>query len=141
MKKLLLLTILLIHYSSAQTALSDLPMRHISAATLALTIGKVKLGDEVKDHDPIPRWKPEPDYTKDARKQHICGLMGLSIDIDANGKPANIRVTRSLGYSLDTEAVLTVERWVFWPAIKDGVAVKAKNINVDFTFRLPSGCK
>lgn len=59
-----------------------------------------------KDHDPLPRWKPEPGYTKQALKKRVCGLLTLTIDIDETGKPKNIRVAHSLEESLDRNAIM-----------------------------------
>lgn len=80
--------------------------------------------------------KVEPAYTDDARKAHIQGPVHLSLVIDSQGSPKDIRVTRSLDKGLDQEAIVAIEKWHFSPGIKDGKAVRvAANIDVNFHLR------
>jgi len=86
---------------------------------------------------PIPIYKPEPEYSEEARKARYQGAVRLFIEIDATGHvmPASTRVIRSLGLGLDETAAECVSRWRFKPATKGGnpIAVQAE---VTVNFRL-----
>jgi protein TonB len=74
--------------------------------------------------------KTEPAYTDETRNAKIEGVVVLSVEIDTDGFPQNIRVVRSLDDGLDQSAVAAVQQWRFKPGEKDGkpvrVAVKVK---------------
>jgi TonB family protein len=82
---------------------------------------------------PIPIYKPEPEYSEEARKAKYSGEVVLSVIIDAKGLPTNISVVHSLGLGLDEQAIKAVQQWRFKPGTKDGkpVAVQAQ-IAVNF---------
>ena len=83
----------------------------------------------------MPIFKPEPEYSEEARKAKFQGAVLLSIVIDANGHTRDVKVIRALGLGLDEKAVEAVLKWRFKPSTKDGhpVAVMA---NVEVNFRL-----
>jgi protein TonB len=95
--------------------------------------GVYKIGGGVSD--PVPIFKPEPEYSEEARKAKFQGAVLLSIVIDANGHTRDVKVIRALGLGLDEKAVEAVLKWRFKPSTKDGhpVAVMA---NVEVNFRL-----
>lgn len=77
--------------------------------------------------------KVEPGYTDDARSAKIEGPVVLSLEIDAQGRPKNIRVTKSLDKGLDQQAITAIEKWHFAPGLKDGKPVRtAATIEVNF---------
>jgi TonB family protein len=78
-------------------------------------------------------YKPEPDYSDEARKVGFQGVVILWAVIGPDGRPANLGVARSLGMGLDEKAVEAVQRWRFEPARKDGRPVPARiYVEVDF---------
>jgi len=80
--------------------------------------------------------KVEPNYTDDARTAKIQGPVVLSLVIDPQGRPWNIRVTKSLDKGLDQEAIAAIEKWHFAPGVKDGKPVRvAATIQVNFRLR------
>jgi periplasmic protein TonB len=85
--------------------------------------------------NPVPILHPEPQYSEEARKAKWQGAVMLSLVVDENGKPTQIRVIRPLGLGLDEKAVEAVSKWTFKPGMKDGkpVAVQAQ---IEVTFRL-----
>lgn len=95
--------------------------------------GVYQIGGEVSA--PIPIYKPEPEYSEDARKAKFSGTVLLSVVIDANGNTRDIHVIRPLGLGLDEKAIEAVSRWRFRPAAKGGhpVAVQAQ---IEVNFRL-----
>jgi len=92
-----------------------------------------KIGGGVSD--PVPIFKPEPEYSEEARKAKFQGAVLLAIVIDETGHTRDIRVLRPLGLGLDEKAIEAVTKWRFRPSMKDGrpVAVMA---NVEVNFRL-----
>jgi len=95
--------------------------------------GLYKIGGGVSD--PVPIFKPEPEYSEEARKAKFQGAVLLAIVIDETGHTRDIRVLRPLGLGLDEKAIEAVTKWRFRPSMKDGhpVAVMA---NVEVNFRL-----
>jgi periplasmic protein TonB len=80
-------------------------------------------------------YDPEPQYSDEARKAKSQGTAVLALIVDADGRPREIRIARSLGMGLDEQAIAAVQKWRFAPAMKDGHPV-AVMINVEVDFRL-----
>ena len=61
--------------------------------------------------------------------------MLVSLVVDENGVPRNVKVVRSLDPGLDQKAIEAVQQWKFRPGQKDGnpVAVQAQ---IQVTFKL-----
>jgi len=76
---------------------------------------------------------PDPEYSEEARKAKYQGTCVLYVVVGPDGKPRDIRVSRTLGLGLDEKAIEAVKSWRFEPAMKDGKPVSvAINIEVDF---------
>jgi TonB family protein len=77
---------------------------------------------------PVPIYKPEPEYSDDARRARLMGEVLVRLVVDENGRTRDCRVVRSLGLGLDEEALKAVKKWRFKPGMKDGkpVAVLAE---------------
>jgi TonB family protein len=95
--------------------------------------GVYKIGGGVSS--PVPIFKPEPEYSEEARKAKYQGSVTLAIVIMPDGSTSNIRVIRPLGLGLDEKAIEAVTKWRFRPSLKDGKAV-AVSANVEVNFRL-----
>jgi TonB family protein len=95
--------------------------------------GAYKIGGEVSAPTLIS--KIEPEYSEEARKAKYSGSVLLSIVVDQNGLPRDIKVVRALGLGLDQKAIEAVMKWRFRPGMKGGhpVAVQAQ---VEVSFRL-----
>jgi TonB family protein len=80
--------------------------------------------------------KVEPQYTKKAAKNKIQGMAVLSVVINADGQPQDIRVIRKLDPGLDQKAIEAVRQWTFEPATRNGqpVAVQA-TVEVNFQLK------
>ena len=75
----------------------------------------------------------EPEYSEEARKARQQGTVVLAIDVDVNGRVANVRVLKSLGLGLDEKAKEAVLKWRFRPAMAGGRPVTAPaQVNVTF---------
>jgi protein TonB len=80
-------------------------------------------------------YQQEPQYSEEARKAKWQGSVLLSLVVDENGRPTQVKVVRPLGLGLDEKAIEAIMKWKFEPGRKDGkpVAVAAQ---VEVTFRL-----
>ncbi len=84
---------------------------------------------------PILLTKIDPEYTDEARRAREQGIVMLHIDVDAHGRPENIKVVQGLGLGLDQRAVDAVRQWKFKPGSINGKpAVSSAEVQV--TFRL-----
>ena len=82
---------------------------------------------------PSVLYKVEPEYSEEARKAKYQGTVVLYVEVDAAGRPTNLKVVRSLGLGLDEKAIEAVEKWKFRPGYKDGKPVTvAATIEVNF---------
>jgi len=82
---------------------------------------------------PTVLYKVEPEYSEEARKAKYQGTVVLYVEVDASGRPRNLKVVRSLGLGLDEKAIEAVEKWKFRPGYKDGHPVTvAATIEVNF---------
>jgi periplasmic protein TonB len=95
--------------------------------------GVYRIGGDVSQ--PVALYRPDPEYSEEARKAKYQGTVLLAIIIDENGKARDIRVVRALGLGLDEKAIEAVQKWRFRPATKQGhpVAVQAQ---IEVNFRL-----
>lgn len=62
---------------------------------------------------PICEICPYPVYTDEARHVKVQGTVTLRVLVGADGKAAQIRVVRGVGYGLDDRAIETVRCWKF----------------------------
>lgn len=84
---------------------------------------------------PVPVFRPEPSYSKEARKAKLQGTVVVSIVIDATGTVTDCKVVKPLGMGLDERAVETVKTWKFKPSLQNGLPV-AVRVMVEVGFRL-----
>lgn len=84
---------------------------------------------------PLPIYKPEPEYSPEARQAKLQGTVILSLIVGSDGTARGIRVARSLGLGLDEKAIEAVRQWRFDPAKKDGKPVPVA-VDVEVSFRL-----
>jgi TonB family protein len=75
------------------------------------------------------------EYTPAARSAHLEGTVLLSLVIDVDGRPKQIKVSRSLSKDLDQKALEAVQRFKYAPATRDGVPVPV-SVMVVVRFRL-----
>jgi TonB family protein len=80
-------------------------------------------------------YKPEPEYSTEARQAKYQGTVVVSLVVGADGQPRALRVARALGMGLDEKALEAVRQWRFEPAMKDGRPVSVA-VDVEVTFHL-----
>jgi len=97
--------------------------------------GLYKVGNGVSE--PKLTFSVEAEFSDEARRAKYEGTVVISLIVDAQGNPQNIRVGRSLGMGLDEKAMEAVRQYKFKPAIeqKSGKAVPVP-ISVEVRFRL-----
>jgi TonB family protein len=84
---------------------------------------------------PVPIYKPEPEYSEEARKAKFQGTVQLYVEIDITGRTTNMKVMHSLGLGLDDKAMAAVAKWKFKPGTKNGKPVPVMAL-IDVVFRL-----
>ena len=80
----------------------------------------------------------KPNYTADAMRAKIQGVVWLEAVVAENGSVTQVRVTRSLDstFGLDQEAERTVKKWLFRPGTRLGQPVPVViEIEMSFTLR------
>lgn len=95
--------------------------------------GVYRVGHGVKPPKPIST--PEPEFSEQARRVGYGAVCVLSLIVDADGVPRDIKVKHAAGLGLDEKALEAVQQWRFQPALKDGEPV-AVQINVETNFHL-----
>ena len=106
---LLALLLFAVTKTSAQLATGTIPPRKISGA--------------------------EPAYSEEARRAAVASTVTVSLIVNTDGIPQNVKVTRGAGFGLDEKAVEAVTAWRFVPATKQGVPV-AFTASIETNFRL-----
>ena len=81
--------------------------------------------------------KPEPGYTREARRVGVQGNVVLKVLLLADGKLDRVRVVRRLPYGLTENAIRAACEIKFQPAMKAGQPV-AQWVTLEYAFRLAS---
>ncbi len=79
----------------------------------------------------------KPNYTADAMRAKIQGVVTLEAVVMPDGSVGNVHVTRSLDqtFGLDQEAIKTVKKWRFAPGTRMGQPVPVL-VEIEMTFTL-----
>jgi TonB family protein len=84
---------------------------------------------------PVALVRVQPSYSEAARKAKWQGTVTVSLIVDAQGRPQDVRVVKALGFGLDEMAVEAVQKWTFKPGEKDGKPVPVE-ATIEINFRL-----
>lgn len=76
----------------------------------------------------------EAQYTDAARRKSVSGSVFVFIEIDETGLVKAVHIVEPLGFGLDENAVATVSKWRFKPAVLNGVPT-ASTANAEVNFR------
>jgi len=78
-------------------------------------------------------YQVEPEFTEEARKAKVSGLVLVNFVVDKSGKPQHVHVVRGVGHGLDRKAIEAVSKYRFQPAMEAGKPVEvALNVEVNF---------
>jgi protein TonB len=79
----------------------------------------------------------KPNYTAEAMRARIEGVVELDIVVQADGSVGQVRLVRSLDsrFGLDEEAIRAVRRWRFDPSRRAGIPMTVR-VPVEVSFRL-----
>jgi TonB family protein len=80
-------------------------------------------------------YKIEPQYTREAARKKIQGMVLLSLTVDTDGIAKDINIIKGIDAGLDRNAVAAVAQWRFEPASQGNVPVPVR-AHVEVHFRL-----
>lgn len=78
---------------------------------------------------------PDPEYSDEARRAKMQGVVIVRTIVDARGKPQDVRIVKALGNGLDQNAVAAVKQYRFKPATLNGKPV-AVQIKIEVMFQI-----
>ena len=82
---------------------------------------------------PVLLVKIDPEYSDEARKAKLQGVVVLQIEVDTAGRARNVKLVHGLGLGLDDRAIEAVKRWSFRPGTVNGKpAVTSAVVEVNF---------
>lgn len=84
---------------------------------------------------PVLIYSVDPEFSDEARRAKYQGICVVSLIVDKQGNPQNIRVVRALGMGLDQKAEEAVRQYKFKPAYYKGHPVPVL-IDVEVNFRI-----
>jgi TonB family protein len=79
---------------------------------------------------------PNPQYTDEARASKVQGSVTLEVLVAADGRAAQVHLTKGIGMSLDERSLQTVRGWRFNPARDAAHRPIAGWITIEVLFRL-----
>jgi periplasmic protein TonB len=82
---------------------------------------------------PVVVKEVKPQYSAEAMKAKIQGVVVVECVVMPDGVPSAVRVVRSLDPALDLEATKAVRQWRFKPGMKDGKPVPVL-VTIELTF-------
>lgn len=79
--------------------------------------------------------KAQPEYTDEARKNGVEGVVRIQLVLSASGAVTNVRVIKSLPFGLTEKAIAAARRIQFVQAKKDGKDV-SQYVTVEYNFAI-----
>jgi len=78
---------------------------------------------------------PEPEFSEEARKAKVAGVVTVYLQVDTNGRPTHVSVVRGIGLGLDEKAIEAVRQYKFKPAMENGKPVVVE-MHVEVNFQI-----
>ena len=84
---------------------------------------------------PVPVFQVKPQYTRDAMRAKLQGMVTLEVVVQTDGTVGDAKVVRSLDpiFGLDQAAIAAVKAWRFKPAMRAGKPIPVL-VTVELTF-------
>jgi len=79
---------------------------------------------------------PAPNYSDEARRQKLAGVVVLQVTVSAEGKTTDIYVWKSVEAGLDKKTVHAVSTWKWKPAVGPDGKPATVTVPVELSFRL-----
>jgi periplasmic protein TonB len=83
----------------------------------------------------VPIYQVEPEYSDEARKAKVQGVVAIMVEIGADGLVRNPRLRSTLGLGLDEKAMEAVMKWRFRPYLQNGKPIAGPAL-IEVRFRL-----
>ena len=84
---------------------------------------------------PLRIFAPQPQYTEEARRARVQGVVILQAIVDCRGNVTDITVLKGLPLGLTEAAIDAISRWRFEPARLDG-----RPVSVYYNLTVNSAC-
>jgi TonB family protein len=84
---------------------------------------------------PRALFTPDPEYSDEARKAHLEGVVKFRLAVGTDGLVHDVEPLNHLGLGLDEQALATLSKWRFKPAMREGKPVP-KAVTVEFSFKV-----
>lgn len=118
-----------VDYSTTQTVGVPVPTQQIATGPIPTSFGQ-------SDGPLVTMINVEPAYPIRALQWELEGYVIVEFDVDASGRPLNIRVVESSHQVFDKAAVKAAERIKFKARVVDGTAVATSNVRKLYRFNL-----
>lgn len=79
---------------------------------------------------------PKADYSDEAMKVKVMGVVVLSVVITPDGRATDIHVSKGLGLGLDENAIAAVRKWRLKPALGPDGKPASVRVPIEVTFQL-----
>lgn len=80
----------------------------------------------------------DPEYSDQGRKNLINGICLISLVVDAQGLPHELRLVRRIEPGMDANAIAAVSHYRFRPALRNGHPIPVR-LTIEVTFRISAG--
>jgi TonB family protein len=111
-------------------------LRHRQEGGEAAPAAQGEVVCEEEPSKPVPVFKPDIEYTNEARAAGVEGRLVLHLVIGADGSVTNVVVVASVDPALDAAAVAIVQKWRFRPALRCGKPVAGGEYTLARRFEL-----
>lgn len=78
---------------------------------------------------------PDPEYSAEARRERVQGIVIIALVVDKFGQPSDIKLVSPIGYGLDEKAMDSVKTWKFEPG-RRGSEPMATYATIEVAFHL-----
>ncbi|HEY0080302.1 MAG TPA: energy transducer TonB [Pyrinomonadaceae bacterium] len=106
-----------------------------STANLALKDGAEALQPREVTRKAVIVYKPEPNFTEEARRNNVTGMVKLRCVLSSTGRVTAVSVIKGLPDGLTETAIRAARHILFFPAIKDDKKV-SQWITIEYNFNI-----